>query len=304
MRLLSFLLITGLLISSCSISPSLDEVKVVEPTPIPTPTPIPCPKPNEERQTGTGSIIFKGVTLQTYIPEAQTIEAVLVPPRCLEHETDKPDGIAPQHISFKLDELEAFHQNRTFYDPEIVIFPIDDFRIVLANTSDGFEYVQKQMDKVRGILKQQPSIPKDLPEPQLYDDGSPTTYTHVKYANFNGIKGVFYLTHFDIEPSLIGNDRLIYVFQGLTDDGKFYVGATLPVTLSWLPNYNANSFDGYTLPADYYSNPKKQEQYDRELERYISRMQKKLEATPSEQFKPSLNSIERTVRSLKINAAV
>jgi hypothetical protein len=302
-RLLPFLLITGLLISSCSTSPSLDEVKVEDPTPIPASTPIPCPTPSKKSQTGTGSITFKGVSLQTYIPEAQTIEAVLVPPVCLEHETDKPDGIAPQHVSLKLDTLEAFHQRRTFYDPEIVIFPIADFRIVLANSEDGFEYIQKQMDNVWRILKQQPSIPKGLPEPQIYDDGSRTIYTHVKYASFNGLTGVFYLTHFDIEPSLIGNDRLIYVFQGLSDDGKYYVSATLPVMLDWLPDYDADSFDGYTLPGDYHSNPKKQAQYYKELERYINRMQKRLEATPPERFKPSLTSIEETVRSLKINEA-
>ena len=213
------------------------------PTPIGevTPTPIPCPKPTEERQNGTGSITFKGVTLRTYIPEAQTIDAVLVPSVCLEYETDKPDGIAPQHVSLRLNALEAFHQNKTFYDPEIVIFPIEGFRIILANTSDGFEYVQETMKKVRRILKEQPPTPKGLPEPQIYDDGSRTIYTHVKYASFNGIKGVFYLTHFDIEPSLIGNDRLIYVFQGLTNDGKYYVSATLPVTLNWVPDYEAEA---------------------------------------------------------------
>jgi hypothetical protein len=292
-----------LLLNSCSGIPSSDSAEVENPTLIgeAAPTPIPCPTPPEERQKGTGTIAFKGVTLRSYVPEAQTIEAVLVPPVCLDHEYDKPDGIAPQHVSLKLKELEPPDERRTFYDSEIVIFPIDDFRTVLANSNGGFEYVQDQMKTFRRILKDQPSIPKDLPDPQIYDDGSPDPFTHVKYARFNGINGVFYLAHFDIEPALIGNHGLTYVFQGLTDDGNEYVCATFPVMLGWLPDGDANAFDGYTLPNDYYSHPEKQKQYDQDRDRYISHMRKRLEATPPEQYRPSLISLEQTVRSIKID---
>ena len=50
-----------------------------------------------------------------------------------------------------------------------------------------------------------------------------------------------FLTQFNIEPSLINNQGVVYTFQRLTDDGLHYVSARFPVAVSFLPpSYESN----------------------------------------------------------------
>ena len=60
-------------------------------------------------------------------------------------------------------------------------------------------------------------------------------HTQVKYLDMKSGKGVRYLTQFNQGISPINNSELIYTFQGLTSDGKYYIAAVLPVTHPELP---------------------------------------------------------------------
>jgi len=49
---------------------------------------------------------------------------------------------------------------------------------------------------------------------------------------------VRFLTQFDQAPLPINNFELIYTFQGLMDDGKYYIAAIFPITHPRLPDDN------------------------------------------------------------------
>ena len=57
----------------------------------------------------------------------------------------------------------------------------------------------------------------------------------VSYASFKNGKGVFFLTQWDRETTQINNQWLEYAFQGITDDGRYWVYAEFPVSASFLP---------------------------------------------------------------------
>ena len=54
-------------------------------------------------------------------------------------------------------------------------------------------------------------------------------HTHLQYLDFKNGQGLRYLTEFDQGIIPINNYELIYTYQGLTGDGKYYVAAVLPV---------------------------------------------------------------------------
>jgi hypothetical protein len=264
-----------------------------------SPTPAPCPTPTRERQTQTGSILFKGVSLTTKVPTARTIEAVLEPPHCLQEETDKPDSVVPQYISLKLKGQYTVAEHEYFYPPAINIYPIEGFRQALSKSKTYVSHLNSEIDILKEIITKQSKQIENPPRIPFHD-GGPTVTTHIKYTSFKNGKGVFYLTHYDIEPSLIGNGRLTYVFQGLTDDGKYYIFATFPVILNLLPNSDATRFEDYVLP-EIYNDPDKVEANAARFRKYLAKMTNLLERTNPNKFNPSLRSIELTINSLNAN---
>ena len=57
---------------------------------------------------------------------------------------------------------------------------------------------------------------------------------HIQVIAFNSGRGVRFLTQYDQYPAPVNNHELFYQFQGLTNDGKYYIVAILPVSSSIL----------------------------------------------------------------------
>jgi hypothetical protein len=54
-------------------------------------------------------------------------------------------------------------------------------------------------------------------------------------ADFQNGSGVRFLTQFAQDTAVINNEEILYTFQGLTNDGAYYVSATFPVSHPSLP---------------------------------------------------------------------
>jgi hypothetical protein len=120
--------------------------------------------------------------------------------------------------------------------------------------------------------------------------------SHVKYVNFRNGKGVFFLTQWNIETSQIANDGLEYAFQGITDDGRYYVYAEFSVSAPNLPNGNepaviAWNEKEYLLPRQ-----------SRKYQQYVRGVVAQLQALRDDQFQPKLQSLERLISSLDVQS--
>jgi hypothetical protein len=120
--------------------------------------------------------------------------------------------------------------------------------------------------------------------------------SNVKYVNFRNGKGVFFLTQWDTETSQITNDGLEYAFQGITDDGKYYVYAEFSVSAPTLLNGNE--------PAVIAWNEKEYLllRQSKEYQAYVRRVAAQLEALRGDEFKPKLGSFERLISSLAVQS--
>ena len=63
-------------------------------------------------------------------------------------------------------------------------------------------------------------------------------HAKVEFMEFRTGKGVQYLTQFDQAPLPINNLELIYTFQGISSDGKYYIAAIFPVNHAGLSDTN------------------------------------------------------------------
>jgi hypothetical protein len=112
-------------------------------------------------------------------------------------------------------------------------------------------------------------------------------HPQIKYLNFKNGQGVRFATYYAQDASPITNDGLFYTFQGLTDDGKYYVTAFWHLRSDQLPNsYQDANIQDYDAFA-------------KQFETYIKATSDQLNALPSEAFTPNLNALDQMVESIQ-----
>jgi hypothetical protein len=250
------------------------------------------PQPRKDEVPKQQKVEFKGVSF-TYNPQIfGEVKTEEIEELRLEGETDKPDSVAPRHVLFKIKKSGEERESK------IYVFPIEDFRRMFAVSIKTQKYFDEKIKDLKDAITN-PSNKRDELMPRIpFWDGSQTAQLKLTQTSFQNGKGVFYLTQFDIEPSLLNNEGLTYCFQGITNDGKNYVLAEFAVKLPFLPeSYNVSEFEGYKLPQYFYKEPQKnQKQY----EKYVSNIAKRLQKVSQEEFIPNLNDFIKLISSLKI----
>lgn len=200
---------------------------------------------------------------------------------------------APAHSCFHLEsshELPALEQGPRYFYPAytlICVIPLKDTSV--TNYAKSYPTVNKAAAQLRRVLKNRPPKFKfwrdltDLP----YNNASGAILSRVEYLPFKTGKGVLFLTQYsqDMVPSPINNEELTAVFQGLSDDGKYYVAARLAITHPSLPK-------GIDFTPDITRD--KGRSYLRKAEQDLNRLN-------DESFTPSLKMVKSLLASISTN---
>src|SRR5436190_8701669 len=165
----------------------------------------------------------------------------------------KVDGMDwhPQYIHFQLlGDYSETHKDST--NPEIVIFKIDDYKQAFSLSESLVQEIDKQVVDLKRLLAKK-SIPQKDELPYLdWFDASQCFHSHIKQIQFQNGKGMLYLTTYVSGIDIIDDENLAYLFQGITDDGKYSVRAWLPVEALIFPH------DGYQLPDNFFKEGKEE----------------------------------------------
>ena len=262
-----FLLMVSLslivLASACSLSAS-QPVPAADPTA--TLPEVAEPTPDTSGQSdGLVSVDVSGVA-QGY--STQVVAAV-------PFSTDRPWwDMLPEHIVLT---LEGYPVEDHLMQPQIFIFPVQEM--------SAYENVGNIAADLEALLQsQQPG--RILPYLPLYNAGQ-VMHAQVKFLDFQSGSGVRYLTQFDQALLPINNDELLYTYQGLTRDGRFYVAAVLPLNLPGLPA-DANVSDA--TPPEFFNN----------FPQYMADMVMNLNQADASVYNPDLNALDALVQSIQV----
>jgi hypothetical protein len=113
-------------------------------------------------------------------------------------------------------------------------------------------------------------------------------HPHIQYLDFKNGQGVRYLTEYSNGISPISNSGLIYTYQGITSDGRYYVAAVLPVNHPSLP---ADSTVTGSEPPTFQSN----------YQQYKLDTAQSLNVQAPATFAPDLTLLDAIMSSLKID---
>jgi len=169
------------------------------------------------------------------------------------------------------------------FPPEILIFPVKEYQTV--NDQAG-----KEIDSLRQAIAVHPHTFPSQGLPFLPPwNAAQMMHAKVTYFPFVNGRGVRYLTQYGQDIAPVNNKYLIYTYQGLTSDGKYYISAILPVT-------NA------ILPADYTDVPGGDiQKFSDNYQNYLTDIQGKLDAQADDSFVPSLTLLDNMIQSIAVN---
>lgn len=213
-------------------------------------------------------IIFQGVSFSIPDSLAGSINAQEIPAQ--------PEGFAAQPAHLRFD-LVDYALPDGYLDPVIKVYPVAEFKLVN-------EFAGQKLDSLQTLLDTQPPDPDGMPIPD-FAGAAQFVSTQVHYVNFQNGQGVRYVTQWGQAAYPVGYPQLFYSFQGLSDDGLYYVHVVLSVDHPSLP-----AAETVTMDNAFYEN----------FETYVAEMEAQLDLQTPESFEPSLLTLDELVESLLV----
>jgi hypothetical protein len=182
--------------------------------------------------------------------------------------------------------LQGYPLQGKFFEPGIFIYPADEFGQLSA------EAAQSIID-LKALLAAQGPLPEHMPFlPPL--NAVQVFYSNAARLSFQNGSGIRYLTQYDQAPLPVNNNELFYTFQGLTQDGRYYVTAILPINADFLSS-DANldtSLPPGGVPFDWNN--------FENMPAYLQAVKQNLESTDPSQFTPTLPELDSLINSLTV----
>jgi hypothetical protein len=139
------------------------------------------------------------------------------------------------------------------------------------------------------------------PDPFAWFDGAPL-HVRRKYLDFANGAGVRGVVEYAQDYFFYTNNGLLYEFDGLTKDGRYYINVRFPIATSFLvdiehsdPNTNANAhaISIPSWPGDYTEQTKIIKAYNAEALHRFDQM-------AESDFTPDLAALDALVKSIQI----
>jgi hypothetical protein len=115
-----------------------------------------------------------------------------------------------------------------------------------------------------------------------------TFHANLQYLEFRNGRGLRYITEYGQGIVPTNNFELIYTFQGLTNDGRYYIAAILPVNHP-------------SLPADGAITGNEPLEFSNDHNAYINNIVQTLNIQAANTFVPDLTGLDAMMSSIQVN---
>ncbi len=234
-------------------------------------------------RVGSGKIInaeFGGVTLNFDEQLAKSAQGELMQAIPV---TEGPalGGAMPASIRF-LFNGQAAPEFGGYGFAQVNVYKTDDWTKLDAVTA-------KTVEDLRTLLKNRPAdFAKEIPVlPPA--NAAQVFHAQTKYLNFENGSGVGFVTYYAQDVSPVTADRIFYAFQGLTNDGKYYVTAFFPVTTSLLPSDYKTALGGMSDDA-----------WAKQYTQYLDKLVQDLNGLLPAAYTPNLTLLEQWITSINV----
>jgi hypothetical protein len=232
-------------------------------------------------QTGGTPISYEGVSF--VIPNGVAASATTEKMTAVEANSGAPWEIAPTHLRITLTEYQL---QGKFHQPQVYIYPADEY--IRMNSNAAF-----QIESIKKIRAGAPILKETMPRVPWFN-ADLMIAANIKIIPFQNGQGVRTLTEYAQYYAPINNNELVYHFQGLTNDDKYYIFAILPITAPILPENEKPDAPvpegGIPIPTDIGVN-----------NTYYFSVTEMLNSLSPDAFTPSLEALDALIQSILVN---
>jgi len=256
-------------------TPTATGTATLQPTDTPLPPTSTEPLPPSETPDVRPLFEFNGLRLRLEPGVTTQIIPEVVPPY-----TDlqgAPWDVAPEHTVLHLVGYPLYPE--AMHKPRLIIYPLNEYLALRPELGTI-------VTELRQLLDQRPAeVPADksLPFLPTFNAGQ-IFHTALRYVDFANGRGLRYLTQYAQAIYPVTSKYLFYTYQGISNDGRFYVAAVLPVAHPILPDESA-----YTIDEAFVNN----------FSNYLADVARDLAAQPPESFSPSLTALDQMMATLQ-----
>ena len=184
----------------------------------------------------------------------------------------------PEHLQI---DLTAYPIADHFHQPQLWVYPVAEYEALS-------DFMTDRVIRMQALLAMRPNFDGDwLPFLPAFNAG-PLIHARVDYLDFENGSGLRYLTLYGQSYRPINNYELFYTFQGLTDDGQYWVCAILPIWQDGLPD------TGDEIPGGDFG------AFAENYETYAAEQEANLEAVPSASFAPDIAILDAFIASILV----
>jgi len=235
------------------------------------PSPTWTIEPAQTAAAPAPDIVFQGVSFAYNHSLAENISAEVLPEQADE---GGPWWSTPETISFL---FNGYTLPGSFLEARIKVYSVAEFTAV--NPTVG-----ERLVTLGDVLAARDVNDDRIAMADVFN-AAQFLRTKVAFLEFQNGSGVRYLAQYGQAFSAVGWPYLFYGFQGLTNDGQYFISAIFPVNHPSLPNTDTVAID---------------DAFAENFESYIAANEVSLAGQPDESFQPSLALLDAMMSSLLV----
>ncbi len=212
----------------------------------------------------------------TYETLADSVQGDVIPAVPLQQDVP-PWASAPAHLQFAF-KFDAPAEAEARGEPRLHIYPAHNYRAI--------------PNRLRTLLTERPQTFKGEIPTLPIRNAVQIFQSNVAYLDFQGGAGVRFITQYSQAPVPITSGDIYYLFQGLTDDGQYYIAFDYSVTTTALPA----TFDESIAADDDY------ETFAENYDPYLQETVQMLNGLAASDYAPDLARLDAMLQSLQISS--
>lgn len=194
----------------------------------------------------------------------------------------------PGHLVVTLEEYYILKGKSIL--PQIFIFPAKDYAGLVPVASESMHRVNNLFANAGAPISadQLPVIP--------FFNLRQVFASNIQTISFQNGRGVRFLTEYAQYPASANNMDLFYEFQGLTNDGAYYIVAMLPISFPMLAE---TSDAGAALPVGGIQPPATGDP-NADMQAYYGAVVSMLNSASPESFTPTISQLDALIQSMSV----
>ena len=196
--------------------------------------------------------------------------------------------LSPGHLQVMLGDYYILQDK--FHQPQIYVYPAQDYAELLPTVFENIHRLNNILSNTSAVIN-----PDELPTVPFFN-AKHIFASGIEVLSFQNGSGVRFVTQYAQYAAPVNNHELFYQFQGVTDDGAYYIIAIFPVTA---PDLAENSDSAAVRPINGIAYPDMSDT-NADWDAYYAAVTELLNTTPGDAFNPALGQLDALINSMEI----